>query len=53
MINGSFILNGAPLFLAGMQANMIYPEHIYGFPDKESYIHRMKVAKSFGYNAVR
>ena len=53
VINGSFILNGAPLFLAGMQSNMIYPEHIYGFPDKESYIHRMKVAKSFGYNAVR
>jgi hypothetical protein len=48
-----FLLNGKVIFLTGYGDDSIYPETL-GFPsDREVYLKRLRLAKSYGFNYVR
>jgi hypothetical protein len=53
-VRGSdFIVNGKKYFLNGYGDDAVYPKTIAPPSDKQFYIDRLKVAKSFGFNFVR
>ncbi|NIA12823.1 MAG: hypothetical protein GWP08_01990 [Nitrospiraceae bacterium] len=49
----NFYVNGKKYFLAGYGDDCVYPDTIAPPPDKQFYIDRLRVAKSYGFNYVR
>ncbi len=49
----SFYLNGKKIYLNGYGDDCVYPETICPPSDKEYYLNRLRVAKSYGFNYVR
>lgn len=49
----AFYVNGVKYFLAGYGDDGVYPETMIGPCDKDEYVKRLTVAKSYGFNYVR
>ena len=48
-----FFLNGSPFFLRGYGDDAIYPATMTPPANKEFYLERLNVIKSYGFNGVR